>query len=104
LTKGLTLGTIIRGAIVPIFRENRMEAFIRIGDFTLTVAQTHYPDSPGSHVVAVQDTFKIEGGLEQKSVILPSEGEAVTVVRDYLTLDGPTEDGPFRRYFPEFAP
>jgi hypothetical protein len=80
-----------------------MECFIRIGDCTLTVVQAHHPDNILAHIVTVQDTFKLEGGLEVKQVQLASEVEACELVRDFMQPE-PFYTGPFNKHFPEFMP
>ena len=82
-----------------------MEAFIRIGDWTLTIVPASRAVGDDTHVATMQDTWKNEATpMKVKQVELPNEVCGCLLAMDALLTDGPTPDGPFMALFPEFGP
>ena len=81
-----------------------MEMSIRLGDHMMVVAPVRMTDEDDRHEITAWITA--DQGLASgpaKSVLVDTEQQAITVVRDFLANE-PDENGPFAEFFPHLMP
>lgn len=88
-----------------------MNATIHIGDNVLTVHENRRHPEDESHTIISADAYTMNAagaGMPREQLIafaeVPDEPAAIAVVQDFLNLDGPADQGAFRKLFPEMCP